>query len=164
MKFNDLAERVLNEKSTEKTLYLYYDIDINMKGGEEGIKNFHQKKRGEAKLTKKEINNTQSVEDLVDLMRDKKLFNDAVKEIIVFFFDATQEELKEGINPDDKIYIEIDFGETLNNSTGFKINKRAGSNSLTIMMKRNGEVLAGQFSEKLINKQILFFRNNLMVN
>jgi len=164
MKFNDLAERVLNEKATEKTLYLYYNIDINMKGDEEGIKNFRQKKEGEVKLTKKEISNTQSAEDLIDLMSDKNLLNKAVKEIIVFFFDASEEELEEAINPDDKIYIELDFGENLDSSTGFKINKRAGSSSLTIMMKRDGEVLVGQFSEKLTNKQILFYRNNLMTS
>jgi hypothetical protein len=63
------------------------------------------------------------------------------------------------VKKEDKVFIDINYGNKKTDSIGFKVLKRQGVNNLSIVMKKNNEILDGKFDLAQLNSQILFFRN-----
>ncbi len=141
------------------------------------------KAKGELIVPKEAALNIQTVQDLVDYLGDqahseqstvqkilnkkgnikgKKIISPEVQEIILILAGVGGEkELGDIVDKGDKVIVDIDYGIEKQNSIGFKVNKNAGTDVFSIMMKQNGKILPGKFDQALLNKQILYFRNTL---
>lgn len=141
---------------------------------------------GELIVPKEEAMNIQTLQDLVDYLSDKehqgegktssirkvlgkkpekeakgKIISPTIQEIILILAGAGEGELGDIINKGDKVIVEVKYGKDKYDNIGFKINKNSGTDVFSIMLIKDGEILAGQFDQTLINKQILYFRNSI---
>lgn len=138
---------------------------------------------GELSVPKEDALNIQTIQDLIDYLSDKnhtnstivekvldkkpsgkqeKILTPEIQEVVLILTGVGGEkELGDIIDKGDKVIIDIDYGLEKANSIGFKVNKNAGTDVFSIMMKKDGKILSGTFSQEIINKQILFFRNYL---
>lgn len=168
MKVKEVFKKVLFEQEEKESLKIMYDIDIIMDRGDDG--KFVSKSDGEVPIEKKEAENIQTIEDLVAYISrvkigGKGIIDDMVKEIILNLSDGdANNNIGDLISDDDKIIIGIDYGEGTADSIGFKINKIKGSSNISISMKKDGNILASQFSPQEFNKQLVFFRNSAVNN
>ena len=114
-----------------------------------------------------EIDNIQSLEDLMDYLSKKSVkgnpvLNDAVAEIILNMATNGAQSIADLISKDDRIYISIDYGKEKDSSVGFKAIKSSGLNTLSLVMKKDNKILTGQFNLQEFNKQLIFFRNSVI--
>jgi hypothetical protein len=125
---------------------------------------------GKAKVPTDEVDNIQSLEDLLDYLSTKvtknkvPVLDDAISEIIMNMATGGAESIADLVNREDKILINIDYGNDIDNSVGFKALKSAGTNTLSLVMKKDNGVLPGPFSIKEFNNMVLFYRNSVMVD
>jgi hypothetical protein len=141
------------------------------------------KAKGELVVPKEDALNIQTVQDLIDYLSDQtyqkqsivekvllkkgtgggsKIISPEIQEIILILAGlGGEKELGDIVDKGDKIIVDIDYGTEKLNSIGFKINKNAGTEVFSIMMKKDGKILPGKFDQALLNKQILFYRNSL---
>lgn len=143
---------------------------------------FKNKAAGELIVPKEDALNIQTIQDLIEYLSDKKvekqsavqkvlgkkgsvaggkIISPEVQEVISILVGNGNQELADIIDKGDKVIIDVDYGPERENSIGFKVNKNAGTEVFSIMMKQNGKILPGKFDQSLINRQILYFRNSL---
>lgn len=126
---------------------------------------FTSRATGTAKIPENFIDNIQSLEDLLDFLSTKLVKNKvpvldaAVSEIVQNIAAGGAESISDIINKKDKILISIDYGKDRDNSIGFKVMKASGSNTVSMVMKKDGKVLPGKFDTQIFNQQVLFYRN-----
>ena len=142
------------------------------------------KSKGQISVQKQDAMNIQTLQDLLDYLTDvkineqtivekvldkkgskggKKLLSDELQEIILILTgNGGDKKLADIIDKGDKVIIELDYGIELLNSIGFKINKNAGTDIFTVMLKKNGKILPGNFDLNTLNKYILYYRNTLV--
>jgi len=142
-----------------------------------------RKLEGELVVPRKDAMNIQTIQDLIDYLTDKKhtsttivekvlekkgsvagenILSPEIQEIILLLAGAGGTgNLGDIVNKGDKVIIDLDYGNSKLSSIGFKINKNAGTDVFSIMIKKDGKILSGKFDQAIINKQILFFRNSL---
>lgn len=126
------------------------------------------KKDGTFLVAESEADNIQTIEDLVDYFGDSQegeppIFNEFVKELILTIVgsEGATAQLNQLLKKKDKLIVEVDYGSDKNDSIGFKIMKRSGVDSVSIMMKKDNEILPGKFNTATFNNQILVYRNDL---
>ena len=128
---------------------------------------FTSKAMGKLQVSEDEIDNIQSLEDLMDFLSKKSVkgnpvLNDAVAEIILNMATNGAQSIADLISKDDRIYISIDYGKEKDSSVGFKAIKSSGLNTLSLVMKKDNKILTGQFNLQEFNKQLIFFRNSVI--
>ena len=141
------------------------------------------KVKGELTVTKEEASNIQTLQDLIDFLSDKKhtqqtivekvldkkgstigetIISPEIQEVILVLAgtgDTTK--LADIVDKGDKVLVDIDYGSSRETNIGLKINKNSGTDSFSIMLKKDGKILSGAFDQSMLNKQILFYRNSL---
>jgi len=128
---------------------------------------FKTQEDGEFTLPKEEVDSIQTLEDLIEYCTDKKvdgkkLLNDVAAEIVLSVAGVGKSALEDIINKGDKVFVDLDYGEEKTNSIGVRVNKLAGSDAISIAMKKNNNIVPGEFNIKEFNKQITFFRNSIL--
>ena len=182
MKLKDVFVRSLHEEK-EKSLKLFFLVDIFIQGfkkGDEGdsveepVKEsyitediFKFNSQGEVPVPMDDVNNIQTIDDLVDYISDihiggKPIINKLVEEIILSMAGAGDKAIEDVVNEGDKILVDIDYGADKKDSIGFKINKINGSAAISLVMKKDNKIIPGQFDINEFNKQLIFFRNSLV--
>ncbi len=140
------------------------------------------KVKGELVVAKEDALNIQTVQDLIDYLSDKKHTNQSIvekvldkkgtkksesiispvlQEVILVLMGNGEKELGDVIDKGDKVIVDIDYGANKTSNIGFKINKNAGTDVFSVMLKKDGKILPGKFDQTLLNKRILFYRNSL---
>ena len=120
---------------------------------------------GVISLSKDDVENIQTIDDLLDLLGDKKhdgqdLLDDLTIEVITSLVGNPEAMKAQNLlKKDDQIIISLAFGYKKDDSVGIKILKRRGVSSVSIMMTKDNEVLDSPFDTKRFNGQIVAYRN-----
>jgi len=154
----------------------------------EAEKAFKQKIEGTISIQKKDAANIQTINDLIEFLSKEaykkeakqtsmekilnkkklvsagKIINPIIKEIILILTNSSDgdKNIKDLISKDDKLIIEIKYGENEMDNIGFKINKTKGTEITSVTIVKDGGILPEKFNPILVNKQILFYRNSLI--
>ena len=125
------------------------------------------KSTGELAVPQQDAENIQSLEDLIDYISDKKdkgspIIDKLAQEIILSLSDVGTKPIEDVINEGDKILIDVDYGLKKEDSVGLKVVKNAGTNSASILMKKDGKILASPFDVAAFNRQMVYIRNSLV--
>lgn len=125
------------------------------------------KSSGEFVVPQQDAENIQSLEDLIDYVSDKKdkgkaIIDKLTQEIVLSLADVGTKPIEDVINEGDKILIDIDYGLKKEDSVGLKVVKNAGTNSASILMKKDGKILASPFDIVAFNHQMVYVRNSLV--
>jgi hypothetical protein len=127
---------------------------------------YKSKSKGELAVEMDEVENIQTLQDLLDFIQDSskegknKIFDDASVEIILALADTTLgTPLEKVISKGDKVIVDIEYGTDKDDSIGFKVNKKAGSDAVTMSMKKDSKIIPGDFDVKIFNSQLISFRN-----
>jgi hypothetical protein len=170
-----MFKNILEEK--EKTLKFYFNTDIFIQGfpGNEAEKNeevineeiFQFKSNGELIVPAEDVDNLQTIDDIIDYLSDvkvggKQVINKLVEEVILTMAGVGEKELEKVVSEGDKILVDIDYGVEKYDSIGFKVNKVAGSSSISLVMKKDNKIIPGQFDVNEFNKQLVFYRNSVL--
>jgi hypothetical protein len=148
-------ENVEFRKNT-KRLLLREDEDID------------KEKNGAIEVIDVEVENIQTMEDLVDFLSDKKkkdgqpIFNEFCSELVLTLSGSGEMQLSDLLRKEDKVLIDIDYGSDKTDSVGFKVLKRSGVQNISIMMKKDGNILPGKFDINDFNTQIITYRNSVI--
>jgi hypothetical protein len=190
MKLGNLVDNVLLEKKNEinKNLNIFFNINVLIQGfpetetpketppeedvtaQEEDVNLYEDiykhKVSGELVVSYEEIDNIQTLEDLIDYLGDqrvagKPIISEAVEEIILALIGVGARGLEDLIHEGDKIYVDVDYGKEKANSVGIRVNKQGGSTSISISMKKDNKILPGEFDLEQFNKQLVFYRNSI---
>jgi len=130
--------------------------------------NIDSKKTGIIIVPESDFTNIQTIDDLMDYLVDKKekdgrpILNEFATELVLTLTSAESatQQASDLLKKNDKILIDLDYGEDKDDSVGIKILKRSGVNSVSVMMKKDGNILPGKFSAENFNNQIIIYRNN----
>lgn len=123
--------------------------------------------KGVMEVIDTEVENIQTMEDLVDFLSDKKkkngqaVFNEFCAELVLTITGSGELQLSDLLKKEDKVLIDIDYGSDKTDSIGFKVLKRSGVQNISIMMKKDGNILPGKFDINDFNTQIIVFRNEI---
>jgi len=142
----------------------YIDMDITL--NEEILKT---SAAGEMVVPADEADNIQTLEDLVDYLSDnneggKPIINELVEEIILSVAGVGAKPLDTIVNEGDKIFVDIDYGKEKADSVGLRVNKQSGSTAMSISMKKDNNIIPGEFDIEQFNKQLVYYRNSLFGN
>jgi hypothetical protein len=178
LKTVDVFKQVLLKEKVDKKLNLYFNVDIFLQGFpeenpeqknedtlSEDIFKFNSK--GQVPVPYEDVENIQTIDDLVDYVSDiriggKPIINDLVEEIILAMAGVGEKAIEEIVNEGDKIVVNVDYGSSKEDSIGFKVNKIAGSSSVSLVMKKDNKIIPGNFDINEFNKQLIFYRNSLV--
>ncbi len=143
---------------------------------------------GVAIVPKEEAMNIQTINDLVEYLSGQEHTEDKKKSPVEKALDKKAKKVKAGkiitpevqdiililtgvageasaigdlIGKEDKIIIELKYGNSETDNIGLKINKNSGTDVASTTIVKDGELLPGKFDPTLINKYILFYRNSL---
>lgn len=146
---------------------------------------YKRKVEGELVVPKEEAMNIQTLQDLVDYMSDKshtaqkrssvakvlgkkgkeedegKIITPTIQEVILILAGAGTGALDNIVDIGDKVIVQVMYGKDKYDNIGFKINKNSGTDTFSIMLVKDGEILAGQFNQTALNKMILTYRNSI---
>lgn len=128
--------------------------------------NIIRKLKGEIFLQKEEIDNLQTVEDLITKLAENKV--DGVNVLDEFTCNilqvmanpATQTQLKEKIDVESKIFAQILYGKKPEDSVGVRFIKRKGSDLLTTSMMIDNKIINSQYKKETLDKRITDYRND----
>ena len=128
--------------------------------------NIIRKLEGELALSKEDIDNIQTVEDLLTKLTEEKVdginildeFTADILQIIVN--PATQQQLKEKVDKESNIFAEILYGKKRENSVGLRIIKRKNSDLLTTSMMIDNKIINAQYKKETLDKRITDYRND----
>jgi len=128
---------------------------------------FAAQNQGKVKVSPDSVDNIQSLEDLLDFLANKNtkkgpILNDVAVEIIMNMATQGPQSIQDIISKDDRILVTVDYGKDLDNSVGFKALKAEGTNTLSLVMKKDNKVIPGPFNIQEFNKQVVFFRNSVL--
>lgn len=140
------------------------DEDKNVQINDEN--NIIRKLEGELVLSKEDIDNIQTVEDLLTKLTEEKV--DGVNVLDEFTADilqiivnpATQQQLKEKVDKESNIFAEILYGKKRENSVGLRIIKRKNSDLLTTSMMIDNKIINAQYKKETLDKRITDYRND----
>lgn len=151
-----VRQESLEFRKNTKRLLLREDEDID------------KEKRGEIEVSALEVDNIQTMEDLVDFLVDKKkkdgqpIFNEFCSELVLTLTGSGEMQLSDLLRKEDKVLIDIDYGEEKTDSVGFKVLKRSGVQNISIMMKKDGNILPSKFDINDFNTQVVVMRNSVI--
>lgn len=128
--------------------------------------NIVRKFKGEMVLEKEEVDNIQTVEDIINILAENKV--DGVNVLDEFTSDilqvmanpATQMQLKEKIDIESKIFAEILYGKKPEDSVGVRFVKRKGSEMITTSMMIDNKIVNAQYKKEILDKRITEYRND----
>lgn len=128
--------------------------------------NIVRKFKGEMVLEKEEVDNIQTVEDIINILAENKV--DGVNVLDEFTSDilqvmanpATQMQLKEKIDIESKIFAEILYGKKPEDSVGVRFIKRKGSEMITTSMMIDNKIVNAQYKKETLDKRITEYRND----
>lgn len=129
---------------------------------------YKNKGEGELVVSKQEAMNIQTVDDLLDYLSDKKISGKPIidkisQEVILIMMNInTDKQISDIINEGDKFILEIDYGKAEDDSIGFKVNKKAGTKSYSLSLKKDGKIHEGAFNLTALEQQILYYRNSIV--
>ena len=115
-------------------------------------------------INTEQANEIQSIDDILAvLMRSKKsgvkIFDDFTSEIITLCINQNFNEIKNKLDKKSKIYFEIYYGKSKDDSIGIRINKRPNSDTMTATMLLDNEIISAKFDIEKINQKIIGYRN-----
>lgn len=124
---------------------------------------FRKKKNGVMEIDENASQSILTLNDLVDFMNDnkvggKKLLSPLVSEILLIMGQSNDDEktIEDVINEDDRVKVLVDYGVNKSNSIGVFLNKKAGSNAVSFLMRKDGKNL-GPFNLKIFEQRLLMF-------
>lgn len=128
---------------------------------------YRDKSEGELIVSKDRVDNIQTLEDFIENLVENKnegkpIINDLIAEIVLATAGVGTSALEDLVNKPDKIFIDLDYGENKGNSIGIRVNKTPGSSAISIAMKKNNNLIPGEFNIQEFNKQLVFLRNSLL--
>lgn len=125
-----------------------------------------RKLEGEIQLQKEEVDEIQTVEDLINKLTDAK--KDGVEILDEFSSDIIstcltpqlQAELAQKVDKRSLIFAEILYGKKRENSVGVRIIKRKNSDLLTVSMMIDNKIINSQYKKETLDKRITDIRND----
>lgn len=171
-----LFDKVIEEDNRENNIKIYYDVDIRITRGSEETEegetkteatSYIQKGKGEVTVPERDVQNIQNLHNLVDYTTNlieggKPIVNELVAEIVKTAADQGTEALTELVQQDDKIIIDLDYGFDAYDGIGIKLNKTAGSDLVSFSMKKDGNIIPGNFQMNIFEQQILAVRKRFI--
>lgn len=196
MKMNSILKEVLYEEK-EKGLKIFYKIDVYLQKfpekeeepeekeepetpeeelptEEEKTKEkmiteaIHQfKSDGVINVPIEDVENIQSLQDLLDYVSDKQdrgnpVLDEVATEIVLALADVGTKPIEDVVDKGDKVIVDIDYGKERDDSVGFKVLKNAGTNAISIVMKKDNQVIPSEFQLPVFNQQLVILRNSIV--
>lgn len=117
----------------------------------------------DAEIDKKKSPVEKALDKKTKKVKAGKVISSDVQDIILILTGVSGEASALGdiISKEDKIIIELKYGNNPTDNIGLKINKNSGTDVASTSIVKDGELLPGKFDPALINKYILFYRNSL---
>lgn len=134
---------------------------------EESELDYVYKNAGVVGVSNEEADNIQTFEDLLDFLADKTdntgrhILDEVVVEVVLAMSGTSKIPIEDIVKKEDKIIISVDYGHKIDDSIGFKLLKRIGVNDISIVMKKDNEVLDAKFDLRQFNGQIINYRNEV---
>ena len=125
-----------------------------------------RKMEGELVLQKEEIDEIQTVEDLINKLADSKkdgtnILDEFTSDIITTCLNPNmQQDLKSKVDQKSLIFVEILYGKKKENSVGLRIIKRKNSDLLTVSMMIDDKIINSQYKKETLDKRITDIRND----
>lgn len=128
--------------------------------------NIIRKLEGEVILTEEEVDEIQTIEDIITKLTEAK--NDGVEVLDEFTADmlqvivnpATQQTLKEKVGKESTIFAEIIYGKKREESAGLRIIKRKNSELLTTSLMIDDKIINAKYNKETLDKRITEYRNS----
>lgn len=159
------AQSIPAESFINKAKKIFLEDEFTL-GSNDG--SYIYKREGILSVPKEEYENIQTLDDLLDFIsgskdeEGKQILDEAAVELILTLTGISATPLEDIIKKEDRVIIDINYGNKVEDSIGFKVLKRDGANNLSIVMKKNNEILNSKFDLKSFNSQILEFRNEIV--
>lgn len=128
--------------------------------------NIIRKLKGEIVLDKEEVDNIQTVEDLIGKLEESKqdgapILDEFTSDILITMANpATQMDLKQKIGQESKIFAEVLYGKKPEDSVGLRFIKRKGSDLITTSMMIDNKIINAQYRKETLDKRITDYRND----
>jgi len=122
---------------------------------------FKTKSEGVITVPQDKAKSILTLDDLLEYVENEKneeqttIINDLVVEIIkTLTGSSTQKEVGEILKKGDKCNVTLDYGFDKEDSIGLQVNKNAGVDLATIIMRKDGNPLTGEFNLQVFNQTI----------
>lgn len=128
--------------------------------------NIVRKLEGEVVLQKEEVDEIQSIDDIIIKLSESKIDGVAVLDeftsdiLQVIANPATQMQLKDKIDKESSIFAEIIYGKKKEDSVGLRVIKRRGSELLTTSMMIDNNIVNSQYKKDTLDQRIVDYRND----
>ena len=111
-----------------------------------------------------QANEIQSIDDILAVLTNSKkagvkIFDDFTSEIITLCVNQNFDEIKNKLDKKSKIYFEIYYGKSKDDSIGIRVNKRPNSDTMTATMLLDNEIISAKFDIEKVNQKIVEYRN-----
>lgn len=111
-----------------------------------------------------QANEIQSIDDILAVLTKSKkagvkIFDDFTSEIITLCVNQNFDEIKSKLDKKSKIYFEIYYGKSKDDSIGIRVNKRPNSDTMTATMLLDNEIISAKFDIEKVNQKIVEYRN-----
>lgn len=159
------TQPIPTESFIDKAKKIFLEDEFTL-GANDG--SYVYKREGILSVPKEEYENIQTLDDLLDFISGSKdeegrqILDEAAVELVLSLTGISPTPLEDIIKKEDRVIIDINYGNKVEDSIGFKVLKRDGANNLSIVMKKNNEILSSKFDLKAFNNQILEFRNEIV--
>lgn len=128
--------------------------------------NIIRKLEGEVVLSEEEVDEIQTIEDIITKLTETKV--DGIEVLDEFTADilqvmvnpATQQMLKDKIGKESTIFAEIIYGKKKEESAGLRIIKRKNSELLTTSMMIDNKIINSKYNKETLDKRITEYRNS----
>lgn len=122
---------------------------------------------GELSVPLEDAENIQSLQDLIDYVSDQKaegkpILDSLAQEIILSLADVGTKPIEDIVHEGDKILIDFDYGVKKEDSVGLKVVKNSGTDAVSILMKKDGKIIAAPFDITNFNRMMVYIRNSLV--
>ena len=128
--------------------------------------NIIRKMEGELVVDKEKVNDIQTIEDIITILTEEKnedvpILDEFSADIIQALINpATQQEVKDKVDKESSIFVEIIYGKKTEDSVGVRLIKRKNSELVTNSMLIDNRVINSAFSKDILDKRITEYRNN----
>lgn len=128
--------------------------------------NIIRKLKGEMLLEKDDVDNIQTIEDLITTLTENKVdganvLDEFTSDILqVMANPTTQMQLKDKIDVESKIFAQILYGKKPEDSVGVRFIKRKGSELITTSMMVDNKIINAQYKKETLDKRITDYRND----
>lgn len=128
--------------------------------------NIVRKLQGEIVIPKEDVDNIQTVEDLITKLTEEKvegvnILDEFTADIIQTLANpATQTQISTMIDKESSIFVEIIYGKKLDNSVGLRIIKRKNSDMVTTTMLLDNKIINAPYRKETIDERIVNIRND----